>query len=90
MLACFREDPTTLLGKQFIEDEDNGGDEGDINGLPYQVIEVGFTKGGGNVFHVQFEDCIYCVDVDSEEMLRMLERSTFIEVSDDGTAIQET
>ena len=79
-----------LLGKQFIEDEDDGGDEGDSDGLLYQVIEVGFTKGGGKVFHVQFEDCIDCIDVDSEEMVRMLKRSTFVKVSDNGTEIQET
>jgi hypothetical protein len=90
MLESFRGDPSTLLGKQFILGEENGGDEGDSNGLLYEVIEVRLTKGGGKVFHVQFEGCSDCIDVASEEMVGMLKRSTFVEVSDDGTAMQET
>jgi len=79
MLESFRGDPSTLLGKQFILGEEDGGDEGDSNGLLYEVIEVRLTKGGGKVYHVQFEGCSDCVDVASEEMAGMLKRSTSVD-----------
>ncbi|KIM81106.1 hypothetical protein PILCRDRAFT_89357 [Piloderma croceum F 1598] len=89
-LEGFQKDPSALLGKQFILGKEDGGDEGDSDGLLYEIIEVRLAKGGGKVFHVQFEGHSDCVDVVSEEMAGMLKRSTFVEISDDGTVMQET
>ena len=60
MLEAFKNDPTTLVGKQFLRHE---GSEDEF----YEVAEVVFLKGNGRVFRVQFEGCIDLVDIDSEE-----------------------
>jgi hypothetical protein len=43
-------------------------------------------RGGGKDFHVHFEDFSDCIDVPSEEVVEMLKRSMFVEISDDGTS----
>ncbi|KIM81510.1 hypothetical protein PILCRDRAFT_495258 [Piloderma croceum F 1598] len=78
----FREDPSTLLGKQFILD---GEDERDNSSLLYEAIEIRLTKGG-KVFHVQFEgrsDCVYIASEEMAGMLTAVKRSTFVKISDD-------
>jgi hypothetical protein len=80
-LEGFREDPSTLLGKQFILDENDGEDERDSDDQVYEVVEVRLLRGGEKIFHVQFaEGYSDYMGVASEEMMEMLRRSTFVEV----------
>jgi hypothetical protein len=80
MLEDFQEDPSMLLGKQFNFKETDSEDEGDSDGVLYEVVEVRLTRGG-KVFHVQFDNCGEDrIDMASEEMMSMLERSTFVDI----------
>lgn len=63
--------PATLIGKQFILDEES-------EGLLFQVNEARMSMDG-TTYQVQFEDCIDCVDVLAAEMTEMLARSSAVE-----------
>ena len=71
--TSFERDPTTLVNKQFILEEDRDG------GLLYEIVEVRFSKGGW-VYQVQFEGCSDSINVQGQEMMEMLTRSSLVQV----------
>jgi hypothetical protein len=70
--SLFKSDPTTLVDKQFLLQED-----GD---LLYEVTEVKFLKGSWE-YVVRFEGCSDCVNVLGHEMMGMLKSSSLVEVN---------
>jgi hypothetical protein len=70
--TLFADNPATLLGKQFLREEDGGRDS------LYEVTEVKFRKGSQE-YLVQFEGCCDCVTVSSQGMMELLKESSLVE-----------
>jgi hypothetical protein len=71
--SLFKDDPTTLVDKQFLLKEGDGD-------LLYEVTEVRFLKGSWE-YIVRFEGCFDCVNVLDQEMMEMLESSFLVKVN---------
>lgn len=72
--VSFKRDPTTLVNKQFVLEE-----EDDDDGCLCEIIEARYANGDW-AYQVQFEGCSDPVNVPIREMLEMLERSYLIEI----------
>jgi len=68
----FEGNPTTLVDKQFILEEEEGE-------LLYEITEVRFLKGCWQ-YQVRFESCSDCVNMPGQEMMEMLKGSSFVKV----------
>lgn len=69
----FEGDPTALVDKQFLLEEEDG------DSL-YEVTEVRFLKGSWE-YLVRFEGCVDCVNMLGQEMMEMLKSSSLVEVN---------
>ena len=68
----FKGNSTTLINKQFLLKEGDGD-------ILYKVTEVRFLKGSWE-YIVQFKGCSDCINMLGQEMIEMLNSSSFIKV----------
>ena len=73
-LHSFAQDPFQLLGRQFILHS-----HGDSTGLFYEVVGLRVSKERTRWYQTQFEGDVDCIEVDSEELTRMIEDSVLLE-----------
>jgi hypothetical protein len=73
-LHSFAQDPFQLLGRQFILHS-----HGDSTGLFYEVVGLRVLKERTRWYQTQFEGDVDCIEVDSEELTRMIEDSVLLE-----------
>jgi hypothetical protein len=75
-LDSFAQDPSQILGRQFILHS-----HGDRDGLFYEVVELRLSKEKVRQYQVQLEGCHDddCIEMDDEGLTRMLEDSVLLE-----------
>jgi hypothetical protein len=73
-LVSLMQDPFKLIGKQFVLDS-NGDDDMEHDGLLYEVVGFGASKAKGKSFQVQYEDCVGSIEVDEQELVKMMKDS---------------
>jgi len=73
-LRTFVKNPLDLLGKQFILKT-----EGQKVDLLYEVVKAGTSKGKGNFYGVQYADCVNAIEMNSDEMMEILQESFLID-----------
>lgn len=72
-LDAFSQDPSQLVGKQFIH-ESHGYDI-----VLYEVVGHGFSKRKGKWYEVQFEHDLNSIEMGASEMAKMLKDSFVLE-----------
>lgn len=72
--SLFAGNPTTLVDRQFLLEEEESDTDSDSL---YEVTEVRYLKGSWQ-YLVRFEGCSDCVNMSGQEITEMLERSSLV------------